>query len=61
VSWSVIFSRSLIASTVKVAARIASSSSGVGPSSASAAATSTSRIAPKRASSFQTAPISGRV
>src|SRR3954469_8898956 len=50
-----------MASTVKVAARIASSSSGVGPSSASAAATSTSRIAVKRASSVQIAPISGRV
>ena len=56
-----IFSRSLIASTVNVAARIASRSSGVGPSSASAAATSTSRIAVKRASSVQMAPISGRV
>jgi hypothetical protein len=51
-----------MASTVKLDARIASSSSAVGPlSSASAAAISTSRIAPKRASSVQTAPISGRV
>ena len=60
-SWSVTASRSLTASTVKVAPRIASRSSSVGPSSASAAATSTSRQAVIRASSVQMAPSSGRV
>jgi hypothetical protein len=60
-SWSVIFSRSCAASTVNVAARIASSSAGVGPSISSQAATSTCRHASIRAWSVQTAPISGRV
>ena len=60
-SWSVTASRSFTASTVKVAPRIASRSSSVGPSSASAAATSTSRQAVIRASSVQMAPSSGRV
>ena len=60
-SWSVTASRARMASSVNVAPRIASSSSGVGPSSSSAAATSTRRIASKRASSVQTRPSSGRV
>jgi hypothetical protein len=60
-SWSVIFSRSWAASTVKVAARIASSSAAVGPSISSHAATSTCRHASIRDPSVQTAPISGRV
>ena len=51
----------LPASTVKVAPRIASRSSSVGPSSASVAATSTSRHAVMRASSVQMAPSAGRV
>jgi hypothetical protein len=51
----------LTASTVNVAVRIAWRSESVGPSSAAAAATSTSRHAVIRASSVQTAPISGRV
>ena len=45
VSWSVTSSRSAIACTVNVAARIASSSAAVGPGISSHAATSTSRIA----------------
>ena len=61
VSWSVTFSRSAIACTVNVAARIASSSRAVGPESSSAAATSTSRIASKCASSDHTSASSGRV
>ena len=60
-SWSVTRSRSCTASTVNVEARIASRSSAVGPSSASAAATSTSRQASILAWSVQTAPSSGRV
>ncbi len=60
-SWSVIRSRSCTASTVKVAARMASRSSGVGPSISSQAATSTCRQASILASSVQRAPISGRV
>ena len=60
-SWSVTFSRSWTASTVKLAARIASRSWDVGPSSASAAATSTSRQASIFAWSVQMAPSSGRV
>ena len=60
-SWSVTASRSFTASTVKVALRIASRSAAVGPSSAAAAATSTSRQALIRASSVQIAPSSGRV
>ena len=52
-SWSVTASRSFTASTVKVAFWIASRSAAVGPSSASAAATSTSRQAVIRASSVQ--------
>jgi hypothetical protein len=51
----------LTAATVNVAARIAASSSSVGPSSPSAAATSTSRQAVIRASSVQISPSSGRV
>ena len=46
---------------VNVAARIASSSSAVGPSISSQAATSTSRIASKRAWSDQISASSGRV
>ena len=60
-SWSVTASRSFTASTVKVAPRMASRSSAVGPSSASAAATSTSRQAVIRASSVQSSPSWGRV
>ena len=60
-SWSVVFSRSLTASTVNVAARIASRSSVVGPCISSQAATSTRRQDSMRAWSVQTAPISGRV
>ena len=60
-SWSVTRSRSWTASTVNVAARIASRSCGVGPSISSQAATSTRRHASMRASSVQIAPISGRV
>ena len=60
-SWSVTASRSRTASTVNRAARIASSSSSVGPSIASQAATSTRRQASIRASSVQRLPISGRV
>ena len=61
-SWSVIFSRSCAASTVKVAARIASRSAGVGAVHLLAAhATSTRRQASIFAWSVQMAPISGRV
>ena len=60
-SWSVTRSRSFTASTVNVAARIAARSSGVGPGISSQAATSTRRQASMRASSVQSAPISGRV
>ena len=60
-SWSVTASRSLTASTVNVAARIASRSASDGPSSASAAATSTSRHALIRDWSVQMSPSSGRV
>ena len=60
-SWSVTRSRSATASTVKVAARIASRSSGVGPAISSQAATSTWRIASKRAWSDHTSASSGRV
>jgi hypothetical protein len=60
-SWSVTRSRSLTASTVNVAARIASRSSGPGPAISSHAATSTRRQASMRASSVQMAPISSRV
>ncbi len=67
-SWSVVRSRSLTASTVNVAARIASSSAAVGPSpspssagSSSQAATSTRRHVSMRASSVHRAPSSGRV
>ncbi len=60
-SWSVTASRSCTARTVNVAARIRPSSSSVGPSIASQAATSTRRQASIRASSVHRAPISGRV
>jgi hypothetical protein len=60
-SWSVTRSRSCTASTVNVAARIASRSAAVGPAISSQAATSTFRHASIRASSVQRAPISGRV
>ena len=60
-SWSVISSRRWTASTVNVAARIASRSDAVGPSISSQAATSTRRHASIRASSVQIAPSSGRV
>ena len=60
-SWSVTRSRSLTASTVKVAPRIASRSASVGPSISSLAATSTRRHASMRASSVQMAPSAGRV
>jgi hypothetical protein len=60
-SWSVTRSRSLTASTVNVAARIAPSSSPVGPGISSQAATSTRRHASMRASSVHSAPICSRV
>ena len=60
-SWSVTFSRCLTASTVKVAPRIASRSAFDGPSSAIAAATSTSRQASILAWSVHSSPSSGRV
>ena len=60
-SWSVTRSRSLTASTVNVAERMASRSASVGPAISSQAATSTRRHASMRAWSVQTAPISGRV
>jgi hypothetical protein len=60
-SWSVTFSRSWTASTVNVAARIASRSAAVGPAISSQAATSTCRQASMRAASVHTAPIASRV
>jgi hypothetical protein len=60
-SWSVTRSRSFTASTVNVAPRMASRSAALGPGISSHAATSTWRQASMRASSVQSAPISGRV
>ena len=60
-SWSVTRSRSATASTVKLAARIASRSAALGPSISSQAATSTARQYSIRAASVHRAPISGRV
>ena len=60
-SWSVTASRSWTAATVNVAARMASRSASVGPSSSSAQATSTRRQASMRASSVHSRPSSSRV
>ena len=60
-SWSVTCSRSATAFTVKVALRIAPRSWSVGPSSSSAAATSTCRHVSIRAWSVHSAPMAGRV